>query len=219
MDFGSPPSSGANGRRKVDMVASEDSGDSRAESRRRQVIDAAIRCFRRNGFHATSMSALAKEAGMSVGHIYHYFENKEAIIAAFIEDDIEEFRAAMRRLQDSDGTFVDAMVDQADHGFDDMCDPDYAGLFIEVTSEAARNPKVAEMVRQSDAAMRNTLAEMIASDCGCTAESNQTDLMGRVELIAAIYEGLTLRAIRNPDMDRTAVLSAMRLAIARLLSP
>lgn len=201
------------------MVAGEDSGDSRAESRRRQVIDAAIRCFRRNGFHSTSMAALAKEAGMSVGHIYHYFENKEAIIAAFIEDDLEEFRVAMRRLQESDGSFVDAMVDQADHGFDDMCDPEYAGLFLEVTAEAGRNPRVAELVRQSDIAMRNTLAEMIAADCGCTAESNRGDLLGRVEVIAALYEGLTIRAIRNPEINRDAVLAAMRLAIARLLSP
>ena len=201
------------------MVAGEDSGDSRAESRRRQVIDAAIRCFRRNGFHSTSMAALAKEAGMSVGHIYHYFENKEAIIAAFIEDDLEEFRVAMRRLQESDGSFVDAMVDQADHGFDDMCDPEYAGLFLEVTAEAGRNPRVAELVRQSDAAMRNTLAEMIAADCGCTAESDRSDLLGRVEVIAALYEGLTIRAIRNPEINRDAVLAAMRLAIARLLSP
>ncbi|MCW0181857.1 TetR/AcrR family transcriptional regulator [Zavarzinia sp.] len=201
------------------MVAGEDCGDSRAESRRRQIIDAAIRCFRRNGFHATSMASLAKEAGMSVGHIYHYFENKEAIIAGFIEDDLEEFRDAMRRLQDSDGTFVDAMVDQADHGFDDMCDPDYAALFIEVTAEAARNPRVAALVQDSDAAMRKTLAETIASDCGCTAESDREELMGRVEVVAAIYEGLALRAIRNPSINRDAVLKAMRLAIARLLSP
>ncbi|PWR19299.1 TetR/AcrR family transcriptional regulator [Zavarzinia aquatilis] len=201
------------------MVADEDSADSRAESRRRQVIEAAIRCFRRNGFHSTSMAALAKEAGMSVGHIYHYFENKEAIIAAFIEDDLEEFRAAIRRLHESDGSFVDAMVDQADHGFDDMCDPDYAGLFLEVTAEAGRNPRVADLVRQSDAAMRNTLAEMIAADCGCTEASNRDDLMGRVEVIAALYEGLTIRAIRNPDINRDGVLAAMRLAIARLLSP
>lgn len=201
------------------MAATDDSGDSRAESRRRQIIDAAIRCFRRNGFHSTSMATLAKEAGMSVGHIYHYFENKEAIIAAFIEDDLEEFRAAIRRLQEIDGAFVDAMVAQADHGFDDMCDPDYAGLFIEVTAEAARNPRVAALVQASDAAMRTTLAEIIAADCGCTAENGGEELLARVEVIAAIYEGLTIRAIRNPTINRDAVLNALRRAISALLSP
>ena len=102
--------------------------DKRHESRRRQIIDAAIRCFRKNGFHAASMASLAKEAGMSVGHIYHYFENKEAIIAAFIEDGIEGFRGYMEQMQAYEGSFVDAMVEQADFGFEDMCDPDRASI-------------------------------------------------------------------------------------------
>lgn len=201
------------------MVQSDNGADSKAESRRRQIIEAAIRCFRRNGFHSTSMAALAKEAGMSVGHIYHYFENKEAIIAAFIEDDLQEFREAMARLQSSGGSFVDAMVEQANFGFDDMCDPDYAGLFLEISVEASRNPKVAALVADSDRCMRETLAQMIAADCGCTDPGNRESLMGRVEMIAALYEGLTLRAIRNPHLNRDATLDAMRLTIARLLSP
>ena len=43
--------------------------------------------------------------------------------------------------------------------------------------------------------------------------------MARVEMIAAVYEGLTIRAIRNPQMDREAVVEALRLVIARLLAP
>jgi AcrR family transcriptional regulator len=62
----------------------------RAAQRRHQVLDAAAICFRNHGFHGASMAQISKTAGMSPGHIYHYFDNKEAIIAAIVERDMEE---------------------------------------------------------------------------------------------------------------------------------
>ena len=41
-------------------------------------------CFRASGFHAASMSQIASEAGLSVGQIYRYFSNKDAIIEEMI---------------------------------------------------------------------------------------------------------------------------------------
>ena len=54
------------------------------------MLDAAAICFRNHGFHGASMAQISKTAGMSPGHIYHYFDNKEAIIAAIVERDMEE---------------------------------------------------------------------------------------------------------------------------------
>lgn len=49
-----------------------------AETRRQQIVDAASACARRSGFHGASMAEIAQTAGLSVGQIYRYFENKEA---------------------------------------------------------------------------------------------------------------------------------------------
>ena len=193
--------------------------ETRQESRRRQILDAAIRCFRKTGFHATSMSALAKEAGMSVGHIYHYFENKEAIIAAFIEDKFEDFRTYVETLKQHEGSIADAMLDKVEEGFENMSSPEKAGLFLEITVEASRNPKVAAMVQEADRVMRSTLAGMIAESCGCTEPDTEDRLMARVDMIVTLYEGLTIRAIRNPGINRDSAIDAMRLAFARLLAP
>src|SRR5919199_6896549 len=53
--------------------------------RKTQILDAAILCFARRGFHLTSMHDISAEARISVGLIYRYFENKEAVIAAMAD--------------------------------------------------------------------------------------------------------------------------------------
>ena len=49
------------------------------------IIDAALRLFRENGYEATTMRAIATEAGVSVGNAYYYFASKEHLIQAFYD--------------------------------------------------------------------------------------------------------------------------------------
>lgn len=52
---------------------------------RQQIIDAAFERFANEGYAKTSISAVAKKAGISKGLIYHYFESKEAILNAIFD--------------------------------------------------------------------------------------------------------------------------------------
>jgi TetR/AcrR family transcriptional regulator, transcriptional repressor of aconitase len=56
--------------------------DDYLESRRRQIMEAAIACFARQGFHSTTMQDIVAETGLSAGAIYRYFPAKEDIVAA-----------------------------------------------------------------------------------------------------------------------------------------
>ena len=57
-----------------------------AERRRRQILDAAMVCFRRRGFHQATMQEICSEAGISPGALYRYFGSKSEIIAAIASD-------------------------------------------------------------------------------------------------------------------------------------
>jgi TetR/AcrR family fatty acid metabolism transcriptional regulator len=48
--------------------------------RRRQILDAAIRVFARQGFHSCRVSDIAREAGVAYGLVYHYFNSKEQVL-------------------------------------------------------------------------------------------------------------------------------------------
>ena len=60
-------------------------------ARREHILDAAELCFARAGFHRTTMQDICKEAGVSPGALYVYFDSKEALIAGICERDRAEF--------------------------------------------------------------------------------------------------------------------------------
>ncbi|MDX6739174.1 TetR/AcrR family transcriptional regulator [Actinocorallia sp. A-T 12471] len=58
--------------------------DEHLEARRRQILDAATRCFAREGFHGTSMQDIFRESGLSAGAVYRYFPGKGDIVEAIV---------------------------------------------------------------------------------------------------------------------------------------
>src|SRR5262245_27364106 len=69
------------------------------EARRRQILSAALRSFARDGFHRTTMQDIFREADLSPGAVYSYFEGKDELIRAiigemmsFVEETAELFR-------------------------------------------------------------------------------------------------------------------------------
>ena len=190
----------------------------RAEARRQQILTAAAQCFREHGFHGASISRISRLAGMSAGHIYHYFENKEAIIAAIVEQDLEgllqmtaELRAACDVRQ--------AMIARAAQGVIEQLDPQTAGLKLEIVAEAARNPRVAEIVRNADTASRKSLGEtirIVRQRAG--HEDDEEAIAGMIEVVATLFEGLLLRTLRHPQLDHAQLTLQVQAAIENVLA-
>lgn len=191
---------------------------SRAEARRQQILAAAAQCFREHGFHGASISQISRIAGMSAGHIYHYFENKEAIIAAIVEQDLEsllqmtgELRAACDVRQ--------ALIARAAKGVAEQLDPQTAGLKLEIVAEASRNPRVAEIVRNADATSRQSLGEtirIVRQRAG--HQDDEASIAGMIEVLATLFEGLLLRTLRHPQLDHAQLTLQVQAAIESVLS-
>src|SRR5260221_3850548 len=182
----------------------------RSEARRQQILAAAAACVRRHGFHGASMAVISKTAGMSVGHIYHYFENKEAIIAAIVHQDVEDLLTLFEEIGQSDD-ILDAMIGRADHGFHCHIDSDFAALALEIAAEAARNPKVAAIVQAADQTQRQAVIHLLRK--GLAARGRPTtdaELETRLDGIAAMFDGFSMRIVRNPSLDREAALLTVR---------
>ncbi|BCL77302.1 TetR family transcriptional regulator [Jeongeupia sp. HS-3] len=194
------------------MTSEQDRGEARCN----QVLDAAADCFRLRGFHGASMAELARAAGMSVGHIYHYFANKEAIISAIVERDLTEILDQLAALESEDD-FLQALIREAGNDLENQaCNRDDI-LQLEVLAEATRNPKVLDIVRSTDEVARTCLAGTIAKGRALRGLPPLSDLEARTEVIIALFEGITCRAVRNPTLPRDAMGVVLRKMVQSLL--
>ncbi|MET8332760.1 TetR family transcriptional regulator [Streptosporangium canum] len=80
---------------------------SRGSDKTREIIvETALRLFRERGYEATTMRAIAAEAGVSVGNAYYYFASKEALIQAYYDRAQTEHEAACEELLATERAFA-----------------------------------------------------------------------------------------------------------------
>lgn len=75
-----------------------------AAERRAQILDAFQRCAVRKGVEGTSLREVAREAGIPVSNLHHYFENRDEMVCELVRRLVdrlmEELEAQLRDLQD-----------------------------------------------------------------------------------------------------------------------
>jgi AcrR family transcriptional regulator len=179
---------------------------SKADLRRAQVLEAAAKCFNTEGFHSASMSSIATEAGLSVGQIYRYFENKEAVIAAIVEQKLAEWAQSMAEARARSGDMLEELMDTARFHIEKVVAPGQAALSLEFLAEAARNPRIGEIVRVVDSVMRRHLKDILLRN----GASEDEKIEGRVDMIAMLIDGWIIRGVKNPNLKKEDFLEALR---------
>lgn len=188
-----------------------------AMTRRQQVLDAAELCFRSRGFHGASMAEISKAAGMSAGHIYNYFESKEAIIAAFVGQNVarlSELICGLVKRQDP----LQAIFDDIEKSVRADLRCNQWKLPLEIFAEASRNPQIRHLVQDADRHSRIHLRNIMIkgrADRGLGTDIAMID--GRIEAMISIFQGLHARTVHNPEIDEAALVAAIRLTLTPLL--
>jgi AcrR family transcriptional regulator len=73
--------------------------------RRRAILDAAVKVFARQGFHACRVSDIADEAGVAYGLLYHYFPSKEDVLSTLF---LERWGVMLQMIREVDGEALPA---------------------------------------------------------------------------------------------------------------
>ncbi len=68
----------------------------KAEARRAEILETASACFRMKGIRGASINDICTALGISPGHLYYYFDSKETIVAALVEQHREAALAELR---------------------------------------------------------------------------------------------------------------------------
>ena len=111
-------------------------------------------CFAKRGFHQASMHDISAEAGISVGLIYRYFENKEAVISAMAAEHKKEIHDLLERARQAPSLLESMEILFTAHCCENS--PQVISAFVvDLFAEASRNPRVADLVRD----VSKTMAE------------------------------------------------------------
>ena len=153
-----------------------------AKARRDQVLTAAAECFRRKGFHAAGMAEISRTAGMSAGHIYNYFESKEAIIESIIEKDMEEMFSIFEHFEGQPEDTLTVLLNGLNIGVQRHMDTGECAVDLEMLAEAGRNVKVAKLLRDADTQARNRMRQLLISERSVIKDIDEVEMTTKTNI-------------------------------------
>lgn len=192
--------------------------EARTQQQRERILGAARSCFVKHGFHAASMAKISETAGMSPGLIYRYFDSKNAIILAIIEQQLEDARSDIAALE-PDSDLVPVLEQLFTRWQRDGCELMSPALMLEMTAEASRDPQIAQALAAADRVTGADLDAWIGKAAGGAGkDAAPRDIEARSFLLRCLLGGLAIRAIREPDLDPRVLSDSLRLVVPRILA-
>jgi TetR/AcrR family transcriptional regulator, repressor for uid operon len=185
--------------------------------RRQEIIAAAEMCFLKRGFHQTSMQNIAAESGLSMGLLYRYFANKEAIIAAVAQQDQEASLSAIAALP-AQGDVIAAWVSLLIEMSNLASAPDYARLANEILAEASRSSKILITLQANDAVLTSAIVDKLTEQQSAGAIEISGDLVPAAQAILLLFEGLTMRRFMTSSDRQQDSRRLVELMVSRVLT-
>lgn len=186
-------------------------------ARRERILEAAELCFARTGFHRTTMHDICKEAGISPGALYVYFDSKEALIAGIAERDRAEFAERLGALGEAPD-FMQALKELGEQYF--VNEPAHKRLMcVEIGLESTRNPRVREIFRKFDRFIADGFESLFQrmKDEGRIAPVVDMPTLNRA--FAIVADGMFWQRAVDPDFDARLAMPAVLQLIGTLLNP
>jgi len=184
--------------------------------RRAQILEAAIICFARSGFHETSMHDISAEAGISVGLIYRYFANKEAVISAMADRHKKEIGEVLERARQAPSLLESLEILFTAHCCEDA--PQVVSAFVvDLYAEASRNPQVADLVRDVLDTAMDGVTDLIARAPEAESAAHGLKPYELAELIFAVSRGMLMRDVLQPREMTAAERRTRQLEVTRRL--
>ena len=187
-----------------------------SSDRRAQILDAALVCFAKRGFHQASMHDISAEAGISVGLIYRYFENKDAVISAMADRHKKEIHEVLERAQQAPTLLESLEILFTAHCCEDA--PQLVSAFVvDLYAEASRNQRVADLVRDVLQTAMDGVTDLIARSPEAENAAHGLKPHELAELIFAVSRGMLMRDVLQPQEMTAAERRTRQLEVTRRL--
>jgi AcrR family transcriptional regulator len=169
--------------------------------RRQNIIDAAWRCAARKGYRDLTVDEVCAEAQVSKGAFYGYFDSKQALLLALLEEDAAGLDGILRGLEQHGlsgverlRSFVRALLEQAEHPARVQVRAD---LWAAMLTEPVVRTRFSATVRRRRNALRSWVDEAVVAGQLVEIPANAF-----ASVLLALGDGLTLHAGLDPSAFR-----------------
>lgn len=193
-----------------------------ADARRRQILEAALVCFARRGFHQATMQEICTEAGLSAGAVYRYYASKAELILAIAAEDRRTLLAPLTEMA-ANAALVDVLCAVARAWLLHVGQKD-RGLVAEVLAEAVRDRAFGLMLAEHAAPVCEALQNAIRASQASGEVAVQVEPERAARLILAALDGVGLHRLlfdqaAGESLDGERPLKDLRVLFEALLPP
>jgi AcrR family transcriptional regulator len=188
----------------------------RASAQRERILDAALSCFAREGFHAATMQDIVAESGLSPGAIYGYFKGKTDVVMAIAS---ERHAMERRRLEhalhaEDIETSLVRLVEGFVLGLRDPQEKKWRRLAVQLWAESLSNPRLKREALDGVTQAIEVLAPMIGQAQRKGRWPAHLDPASAARVLIAILQGISLQLAWDDNVDIANFASALRIMIA-----
>jgi len=193
------------------------------DRKRREILEAAMRVFSREGYHRAKMEAVAEEAGIGKGTVYEYFKSKTDLFLALHDHMLAELKAFyMKELEgiQQPAALLERFIAVAFQTFR-LWEPFFL-VFFDYWAEGGRGEQqtlLQTRLREAYAVARNDVAAIIAAGVKDGSLRCDNPLLAAASILATL-DGLVLQWLCDRDaFDLDAMRESLTQTILRSLQP
>jgi AcrR family transcriptional regulator len=170
-----------------------------ADERRAHIMQAALACFARKGYHLTTMDDIAQESGLSKGSLYWYFESKKELFLSIFEAYFRQMETAVRPILEGTLSPSEKLHAIAEMLVDLMAEAQsFVGVMIDFWSQTRHEEDINQLLRQIYEPYYQGLVAIIEEGIQ-QGEFRPVNAAHLASLLIAVYDGLMMQWLAMPE--------------------
>jgi AcrR family transcriptional regulator len=187
----------------------------RANEQRARILDAALTCFAREGFHAATVQDIVAESGLSPGAIYGYFKGKTEIAMAIASErhTMERRRMEFALAAPDIDTSLQRLLDGFVLELRNPAERRWRHLAVQLWAESLSNPRLKREALGGVSQAVDVLSRMIAQAQNRGSWPKHLDPAYAARVMIAILQGISLQRAWDDRVDVERFAAALRMML------